>query len=466
MSTDEDYEKYRGLPYSGMGFSFDERIPEDLKKDFGEKKQKRIKLLNNKIKWNEWAVNFLIYLEKNKKDPKHYCIDFGDHCYDYCRFDDRIYPVPVYFNNSIFRGNVNFSNSIFHHDFHIENSIFHNGCNFERVTFKKHAIFSSVFFGGHSRFERINFSDVTSFTDSFFDGECYFYESIFSNHCYFYNSRFMHNALFNRVFFEKSVSFNKSCFNKHADFKETTINTIHLDEVLFTEEIPDFRYSEIKKSPEFFEIKIPKKHSYKKDNEGLYRVLRRMAIRSFDHEKELYFFSCELAEKRKKIRENNAEVSHPLETGINILGIIPYYFYSFFSRNGQSIFRPALSLIVVWYIFGLTINISTYNREMTDKELIELSVQSKKLHLVRNYDCRKFEKSVFTRFQYTLNYSAQVISPLPIGMDPEREKVTYCIFREEIPNGFFKITEVIIKVFGSIFIFLLGLGIRNRFKIK
>lgn len=208
------------------------------------------------------------------------------------------------------------------------------------------AVFSMAkFSGGNAVFESAKFSggDVDFSKAEFSGGDANFINSEFnSGNTNFQNATFHRRALFEGADFRHEVDFSVVSFKSAVTFKDAKFDRI-----------PDFRYSDIKvhfsmhgMEVGFAPMKANKRYLFldwkmaaNRDHADKFRRLKELASNCKDHEREQNFFAKELMAKRF------------YETK-NFQGLVSSILYQKCSVFGRSIARPFGILFSVWLVFG------------------------------------------------------------------------------------------------------------------
>lgn len=240
----------------------------------------------------------------------------------------------------------------------------------------------------------------------------------------FAHAQFNGDAEFGLVTFLKVVTFSGASFLKKAKFDSVTFKgSVNFDGTRFNE-VPDFRRSKFDMHVTLHKMRVSEKlnkndrflgfHCLKtgKENEAdKLRRLKELAIISRDHDREQKFFAMEL--KAKRFYET---------TGIALLGS---YLYEWLSDFGRSILRPVWGISLTWYLSGLLF--ATYHSQ---HPVLEIS------------------KGFIT--------SASMLFPF------------LAVSRATSPSqleGLVAFLGFVEGGLGLLFLFLIGLALRNRFRI-
>lgn len=140
----------------------------------------------------------------------------------------------VNFNSSMFKRNAYFYGSTFTKDVNFHSATFMQDANFELVTFTKGATISSAKFMQEVTFVSTNFLDSAGFDSTTFKQRADFssakftqqpasFQSVnFEQQARFFNARFLHAARFESAGFTKTVDFQKAHFERNANFNSAT----------------------------------------------------------------------------------------------------------------------------------------------------------------------------------------------------------------------------------------------------
>ncbi|MDI9313588.1 MAG: pentapeptide repeat-containing protein [Hydrotalea sp.] len=336
--------------------------------------------------------------------------------------------------DAIFKGEASFEKTNFEKESIFSNSQFEKKASFQGATFKGNQInFSRVIFNDSADFSDSSFyknakDNITSFKQvqfSFLN----FSNAVFGTKVLFSDVTCNENVNFFKTTFEDNVDFVGIKFKKVADFSEavfagndvkfnkmilTSDANLILAKVEFEETIPDFTNANRVSDIRFSKLNIPSLKELKRGNkldekyDDIFQKLKEIAITNHQYEYELKFNAIQLEIRLMRLREANKFY--------NIIDIAVIKLYSFLSDYGQSISRP------FWSFLGLII-------------LSNIYVYIYKINL--------------ETFLQTLFLSVKAIAPIPLLIADV----------DSFPHLF-------AKIFSAILLFLLGLGIRNKLKIK
>lgn len=291
---------------------------------------------------------------------------------------------------------------------HIDNespSIFIENSEIEITTFEKTKFFSNNSFA-NTNFQTLAFIDVDFFQEADF-------EHIKSKHIYWGGYTKFHNCI--------------------PSFINMTIND------------SDIKYHDLPSIKFLGEI-IPKS-----SNESRCRHLKNLAISDNNHLKEAYFFNHEI--KSKATSDNNKSLKFMI------------WAYEFFSDFGQNIYKPILWLALIWPLSTFILSAALMT-PVSSEDLQTLRVRDSIL-IEGKKICPSPVSQKTEFFMLAGRYTANALTPVNIGTPREIHSVSKCLFGDsEIPPTLSSVFLFFVKLLGFILIFLLGLGIRNNFKIK
>jgi hypothetical protein len=350
-------------------------------------------------------------------------------------FKSYLFSRSSSFQDSTFSSGAIFDGATFAAINYSSGATFSFGASFERAavsvetsfataTFSGEASFEGAAFSGGAIFRGAAFSDCTSFGRATFSGETGFQRAIFSNKAFFASAAFSSGASFNSAAFSDGASFEGATFSGMANFGganfhassnfanaemkgETSFNGAR-----FEREPPRFFGAQLHQGTVWRDIKWPPPP--KNAHEAgpfidAYACLKLEMDRLKKHEDELNFFALELQSRR-------------IEQG-PVWGF-PFAIYGVLSDYGRSYLRPLGALIVVaaigaavfWY-----------------------------------FDARTYGEALGLSAANTLNV---------FGF---RRDFGLAI---DTPFAWLKVFSALQTILGAILLFLFGLGIRNRFRMK
>ncbi|MDI9347579.1 MAG: pentapeptide repeat-containing protein [Methylacidiphilales bacterium] len=367
-----------------------------------------------------------------------------------------IFETSADFTGATFKGKAPFSYAKFEKGANFTGATFEGEALFSKATFKEWADFSKATFEGRAFFKRVTFNGETDFSNSTFMDVVKFDNSDFKKRVMFNSVNKtpvakspINNNNGDLIFGNSYFSFNNCSFDYSCIFDGTVFHRV-----------PDFRFISYKNSNFRFDktkiistaelLKIENKkteESSKVENTYLeisykYKALKELAIAGNDYRSEIYLFGEELEATRLSLKKNekpDLEVSNP---HIKKFGLS---MFKWLADYGRSIVRPIICFIglgIITIRFGYTL---IYN------DLL--------LPVVTDYADYKD----IIDYNTATTFSIKVINPLLFntGYGINLDAIDGPLWLLGIP-----FIIIILKLLSLLLIFLIGLGIRNEFRIK
>lgn len=290
--------------------------------------------------------------------------------------------------------------------------------SFKGFTFPGDVSFSNTKFKS-SVFVGVTFEGVASFKGAIFEREAVFADATFKGTVRFDKATFEKDAMFARATFEGAAQFGLAIFKGRARFSGVVFTgPVSLEHSQFFT-VPDFRRSEFQKHVTLHGVCIKFRRSAKGSDADMYRRLKEIAVTARDHDREQLFFAWEL--KAKRGHETRG------------LALAPNYFYEWTSDFGRSLWRPTVGLLAVWFAFG------NHYRWLASKDMDHLS------------DGLLFSTAQLFPF---ISASKGVLAEAKVAL-----------FGTGTVGNWVNTFSVIEGLLGIVFLFLIGLALRNRFRI-
>lgn len=326
------------------------------------------------------------------------------------------------FSHTIFDRRVRLIGFVFPYYANFDSAKFSGTADFRSATFFGHADFSAAKFCGHADFNSATFSEYVFFESARFSGDAYFSSARFSGGAHFVWVTFSGDAYFNSATFSGYAYFQSATFSSRTIFmnSEFTANTIFAH-AHFNSQVPDFRGAKLHEATEWHGVRWPAAPPGKtraQDQVYAYERLKQEMERLKKHEDEQFFFCKELRAWRELV---------PFWTAAWLFN----YLYAVLSDYGHSTSRPLLWLsglfLLVFAVFGWVPEIT--GTSMTIPQAASLSFAS-----------------IFAIF------------PMPKGIMAPHVFSSLCSTA--------KIIVVVEAFFGTLLIFLLGVALRNQFRMR
>jgi len=402
--------------------------------------------------WNGWACGHLSAVER-----KELCKLLGLEEYDLRPLDDwenrqlelclggvgelPIPDVKIDFSSTFFASSFDFIACVSLGVLDFRNSVFAKDANFHRAEFQKEVLFPNAMFERTSRFTSSQFYKGADLDGCFFNGfvfmdTCKFGGSLgfrgvcFENGAFFGMSDFVGSVFFDSARFKRTTSFTHACFNGFSDFQNGSFSGA-----------TDFRnvnfVGEDVNTPLFHNCKMHQDTRFTldatlwptptvdnaEDEKEAFTRLRQIMVELHKPDDQHFFLRREMAAKA-------------------FLG--PWYdrlatiIYGKVADYGWSMMRPLCCLGFVWLV-GMVVFLGYFSDCCTIK--------------AKDFEGTPFWAAFGVSFSNTFGF-------LGIG------RVMFAAdFYRDLPQVL-KFVSGLQTVFGVIFLFFFGLGLRNRFRLK
>lgn len=393
--------------------------------------------------------------------------DFNDTTFEgVAWFNDATFSNDAGFNDTTFSGGARFIYATFDGDAHFSGATFEGIADFSYATFDEGAWFSGVNFNGDARFIVGIFKGTAWFSGATFEGIADFSDATFEG-----------DVGFDNVFFNKPTRFSRSQFNTNASFNSAQIKqAFDLSGARF-KEVPNFRQTHCEEAPllddVLIESTIIKQRKSSHDPDFIvtanYRALKRLAIQGHDHKHEVEFFAEELRAQRIMV--------HKFLSWDWWLSAL----FAITSDYGRSILRPIAWWLPVMLISALSYLLSAtlakapkswgdaiYQSIVSWYHGIQLVIPTL-FHISWLPEKTEFQQaSCKGGSVVAAAYNLAVSKGLIIPGIADRTLIIQaydCLYDGDVP---FAISWImgIQTLLSAALLFLLLLGIRNRFKLK
>ena len=341
----------------------------------------------------------------------------------------KFYDYSIIFSEAIFKGNVSFDGAIFGYNSvnFCKTNFGKNRVSFEGTEFGKRGVefTGAIFKGGYISFSRAEFKGQFKFTP---DKE---------------NST-IKNADFDDLEVGGNLTINAD-FNGEATFQRLDVKGSANFSGCKFEQVPNFRDMNLNRPPEVAGMEVPPeklemnfnplaKYSGDKDDVTKYRKLKSMAIAASDHIKSGEFFAYEMMAKR----------------GVETKGqfaLLLDHFYGLLSGYGQSYKRPLIWLGGFWTFFAF-INLLTVLKQLNLFEGLFFAARLSLHNLIPFIS--SLARFVSSPDKYTSGFQTTMNSLESGGVN----------------IGVLTLFGMTQQFIGAILLFLLLLGLRNKFRLK
>ena len=318
--------------------------------------------------------------------------------------------------------------------------------------------FSQSKFSGHTSFEGSTFTGNVDFEDSTFDGKSVFFSDLqavtswlsFDGSVFtlkilasFKGSRFG-RVNFNGTQFGNPVVFVGATFNDACSFENAVFErAIELRGCSFSD-VPDFNFASFRQPPDLSTLQIPEplKAPQNLPLAQRYRKLKQLAAQAGDHEQELKFFGDEMRSKLMR-----PETPFPHKALI--------WLYQALSKFGQSATRPVLALLFV-FACSFLLHAHFMQEHYTDPDGEQVSRLACK---TPGLSISPLDALIRERLHHTL-----FVLPTERA---ERLLVMQCVYgKDQVVPGVYRFLNAVHFSVSALLLFLFGLAVRNRLKVK
>jgi hypothetical protein len=353
------------------------------------------------------------------------------------------FPRGTSFSNFVFSKGLDFSHCTFGPNSSFNQSAVSEVANFANVTFGDGASFRSAHFMCAPSFELATFGGSVTFLDALLDQGINFRVRVVDGYCGFVNTTFGADS-----------HFEKARFRGDAEFSTTNLGSfgaIWFDGARFSEAAnfngrkflgqTSFRAARFAKPPRFFEATLHQDTDLDADYQGrnapdaerCFRALKLVMSKYQAHREELDFFALEMEARR--LKEKSPAVMWLYDT------------YDRYSDYGRSVRRPVKALCwvvaVSFFLYAYINIVLTYSS------------------CLPTLGC----KVVIDNGQLGRLLSFTLSQSLPFIRDALGSQASG-LPTEELPSLIVRIIAFFQGLFSLILLFLVGLGLRNLFRLK
>lgn len=374
---------------------------------------------------------------------------------NYANFSGAEFKERAYFYSVTFSGTPNFSDAIFHGKSRFGGTLFSDAANFKRAKFQRDAFFGGAQFGNNADFRDAQFLSLADFIGAQFGSFARFDGAVFKNRSIFRSSdwaslndlyRDMNSAKawaeirgltpdgfkeisFKGVNFGGQTDFSGRIFTGPTSFSRLSNDFVQNHPVIFSK-APLFHNCKLNQDISFDGAVFPAPQS--DINEGdsairAYRTLKLAFAQQQAFREEQKFFRLELEEEEKRASKKQRWL---------------FFLYRWISGYGFRLDRPALLIFFTFVIFILVYGV-----------LAGLS------------PCFSWQE--YCRINYQLIQFSMIQSlPLP-GLDKWGYSLQEELFKKnDWHSAFLTISMMLHKGVSLLGVFLVGLALRNLFKMK
>lgn len=387
------------------------------------------------------------------------------------------------FNSCKFRANVHFVAANFYRHVHFEKSNFLELANFNNSYFGGYANFERSHFQKASLFNKIKFNATANFENAQFDGTSVFNETIFDSFTKFSNTTFADRAAFQGVVFNASAifrnakfqqqcefqnTFNKyhaewsleTTFHAYADFENVVINNVgHFERVNFKNYIPSFLGVDIATTRlEFSDDRFFAKTDFSEDAIKRLGLLKRLSEEHGQTEQALNFNAMDL---KAKASSDDANWNF----------IIVTWLYRYLSNFGRSFTRPLIAFTALFGIsyIGALIFAGNSAPIVCKEQMLQYNgdIRSGSPVSCLSYAHSKDEFQL-SGYRAAFEYAAYRSSGILDFSDNDKQTsaINMRVFDQNIEPGWVRVWGAFKAIASTALLFLVALGLRNKYRIK
>ncbi|NVF13356.1 pentapeptide repeat-containing protein [Vreelandella maris] len=342
---------------------------------------------------------------------------------------------PIDFQETLFKGGAGFERVHFGEVANFQDSHFAGETNFQSTHFAKDADFDKVLFSAHTSFLKSHFAGNALFLKTHFTDGAGFQEVHFAEHAMFPDTHFTGDVFFPEAHFTRDAFFERADFTGLADFSDGAFKAFtSFDGATFKTQVPKYYQREMHQDTTFSDTP---KHWPKitsdsaKAGKQAYTRLRQIAADNHNPDLEHFFLRQEM-----RCKETLAQ------------GLDKWVFkgYRWLAGSGISVLRPAVGLVLIWLISGFAYLFRYLYLQRNAEKII--AANSELPALADMSVLGSFGLSFANLFAFLgLNrlYFQEVIAEL---------------------GPWLSLLAGMQTVSGVVLLFFLGLGLRNRFRLK
>jgi len=425
------------------------------------------------LNYNDYASER--FLDIGEREP--YTLDFIANLFENnlnCSEFDFMYPVD--FSKAVFSNFANFEDAKFHdavgfqwtkfYYSHFQDAIFYKTayfnsteysewCSFHNATFHDYSEFASAKFASNVNFNKAKFSDVLFSDAKFFDRteafDIGFSDVEFNGYADFENAEFSYKVNFRRTKFKYSCNFLCAKFHRNVNFENASFDCVgHFEKAIFNY-MPSFRGCSIENTRLEFsdERHFSNRIKIDQDEEEIVKNISYL----------------------KRLSEQHGQLDQALEFNAMELEAKPFnlitWFYKTLSNYGRSFVRP-----LMWYIglilFTLGLGLWFSYTTVPPVKPCDKNISCYIATLEQKNTTKKPEDIALSALRATFEYSLyRATGGLDFtDSDKETSAVTQRLFGSDIEPDSMRAFGVFKAIVSLLLLFLMALGLRNKYRIK
>jgi hypothetical protein len=475
-------------------------------------------LLAGKVQFEAWQESWLLLAKANQRTASFsrkvtyfdgsvetldlisgisHCLDFVKQNFEKLDCENFVFLYPTIFSNAEFSECAFFTRTTFLDFVNFGMTKFLGIADFGCVEFKKDSYFSKAHFFDTARFDCVKFLDTAEFDSVSFSGEVTFSKAHFfkkanfqlaqfENSSLFANTNFNQMAVFTNTEFRMQSIFLNAEFRDHSDFENVIFNNVgHFEGAYFLQLFPAFRGCKIDSTRlEFYDDSHFPQDDFSEDAIKNISFLKRLSDEHGQKDQALHFNAMELRARRKSLCESLKPHSHQdaelLKSHMNWRVWVRFsnffrddfwfcvftWLYEKVSDFGRSFMRPLVLLVclmVISYLFGIFSAIKhspakdTHARQAVFTELATEYPFKNQCDMIPLSAYRAATEYSLYRSGNFLNFTDN---------DNNTKSVNMRLFGEEIEPCWARMFGFVKGIFTAILLFLIALGLRNKYRVS
>jgi len=387
--------------------------------------------------WNAWAA----------ENPGAR-VDFSGATLEGISFAEFQFPGSANFARVTFSNEADFTGVTFSKEANFTGARFSAKAYLSRVTFCSSADFAEVEFYDRAFFTQSTVSDGADFGRAIFYAEADFPKVTFSARADFIEAKFSKSVNFAGGSFTLWVRFDKASFHDEVDFSGWKFNGPAYFRGAFFSRVPIFHGAFIHQGTEFGDIDKTFTDFQSDEAEHRYRTLKLAMGQYQARPEEAAFAALELKARRYRLKSEAREKKLGWQRFLSWADRCGYSLWDKFSDSGRSFFRP-FALYLASLLGSAALYVTLPIREL-QPPLYVLFLQGRDWWLCLRYAFLK-------QFPFAGAFRG---GPNRVS-DLEKE-----IFGAGLPPGWVDSLNSAQSIIAFALIFLMGLGIRHKFRLR
>ena len=406
-------------------------------------------------------------------------------------FKEFKFVILADFRCAKFEGDADFGYAKFEDGADFTYAKFEESSKFNNCTFKKTALFNktkfeddvsfrSADFNARAEFVSLNFNGRADFLSASFKSQVSFRNANFTGVALFINVNFRSDATFHYAKFYAEVRFHSARFNEISSFEDVLFENVgHFEGALFFKKDPCFLGCRIDNTRlEFDEDMHFPIDDFTRSAITNISFLKRLSDEHGQTDQALNFNAMDLRAKRKLEFQNLSPVKH--KDAIALLNLPSWrvwlwvnnffkgkfwfcvftYLYELCSDFGRSFTRP-LFILITLNIITITVCLFVASQQMHSNQSI-FSTLTKELQFEGS------NKISLSAFRAATEYSLYKTGNFFDFSDADKrtEIINQRLFGSAIEPSFIRVYGFLKGLFSAVLIFLIGLGVRNKYRVS